>query len=69
MDFTEEQKRYLDGLGRGLAAARGAQPAPGNPEPANPKRIHFAAQNQILAASGKLIKEEEAKRAKHPFDM
>jgi len=69
VDFTEEQKRYLDGLGRGLAAARGAQPAPSNAEPAGPERIHFAAQNRVLAAGGKLVKEEEAKRAKHPFDM
>lgn len=69
MDFTEEQKLYLEGLGRGLAVARGAQPAPGNAEPAGPERIHFAAQNRVLAAGGKLVKEEEAKRAKHPFDM
>ena len=69
MDFTEEQKLYLDGLGRGLAAARGALPAPGDAEPAGPERIHFAAQNRVLAAGGKLTKEEEAKRAKHPFDM
>lgn len=69
MDFTEEQKLYLEGFGRALAAARGAQPASGNPEPAGPERIHFLAQNRVLAAGGKLVKEEEAKRAKHPFDM
>ena len=69
MDFTEEQKLYLDGFGRGLAAARGALPAPGDAEPAGPERIHFAAQNRVLAAGAKLTKEEEAKRAKHPFDM
>ncbi|TMH81562.1 MAG: NirA family protein [Betaproteobacteria bacterium] len=67
MDFTEEQKLYLEGFGRALAAARGAQAAPS--EPAGPERIHFAAQNRVLAAGGKLVKEEEAKRAKHPFDM
>src|SRR5206468_8516389 len=49
--------------------ARGGQPAPGNAVPEGPERIHFAAQNRILAAGGKLVKEEEAKRAKHPFDM
>jgi ferredoxin-nitrite reductase len=69
LDFTEEQKLYLEGLGRGLAVARGARPAPGSTEPAGPERIHFAAQNRVLAAGGKLVKEEEAKRAKHPFDM
>ena len=67
MDFTEEQKLYLEGFGRALAAARGAQAAPS--EPAGPERIHFAAQNRVLAAGGKLVKEEEAKRAKHPFEM
>src|SRR5205823_7022203 len=69
VDFTEEQKLYLDGFGRGLAAARGALPAAGDAEPAGPERIHFAAQNRVLAAGGKLTREEEAKRAKHPFDM
>jgi len=67
-DFSEEQKRYLEGLGRGLALARGvAVPAP--PAPAGPERSHFEAQNRVLAAGGKLTREEEAKRAKHPFDM
>jgi ferredoxin-nitrite reductase len=69
VDFTEEQKLYLEGFGRALAAARGVQPAPGNAEPAGPERIHFLAQNRVLAAGGKLVKEEEAKRGKHPFDM
>ncbi len=68
-DFTVEQKQYLEGLGRGLAVARAAQPAGAPAEPTGPERIHFAAQNRVLAAGGKLSKEEEAKRAKHPFDM
>lgn len=64
-DLTEEQKRYLEGLGRGLAAARaGASTAPSGPE-----RIHYAAQERVLAAGGKLSREEEAKRAKHAFDI
>jgi ferredoxin-nitrite reductase len=69
VDFTEEQKQYLEGLGRGLAVVRGARPAPGATELAGPERIHFAAQDRVLAAGGKLAAEEEAKRAKHPFDM
>jgi len=69
VDFTEEQKLYLEGFGRALAAARGAQSVPGNAEPVGPERIHFAAQNRVVAAGGKLVREEEAKRAKHPFDM
>ena len=65
-EFSEEQKQYLEGLGRGLAAAR-AGPAPALP--AGPDRIHFEAQARVLAAGGTLTREEEAKRAKHPFDM
>ena len=68
-DFTAEQKQYLEGLGRGLAVARAAQPAGAPAESTGPERIHFAAQNRVLAAGGKLSKEEEAKRDKHPFDM
>jgi ferredoxin-nitrite reductase len=66
-DFSEAQKLYLEGLGRGLAAARGA--APERALPAGPERIHFEAQDRTVAGGGKLTKEEEAKRAKHPFDM
>ncbi len=68
-DFTAEQKQYLEGLGRGLAVARAAQPAGAPAEPTGPEHIHFAAQKRVLAAGGKLSKEEEAKRAKHPLDM
>jgi ferredoxin-nitrite reductase len=75
--FTEEQKQYLQGLAQGLAAARTArgivQPsspgAQGGDQPARPEKIHFDAQNKWLAAGKKLAREEEAKRAKHPFDM
>ena len=74
--FTEEQKQYLQGLAQGLAAARTARgtalPAGGAPagdQPARPEKIHFDAQNKWLAAGKKLSREEEAKRAKHPFDM
>ena len=65
--FSEAQKIYLEGLGRGLAAARGALSS--GAEPLGPERIHFAAQDRAVAAGGKLTREEEAKRAKHPFDM
>ncbi len=66
-EFTAEQKQYLDGLARGMAAARaGARP---EPSAGGPERIHVAAQDRTVAAGGKLTREEEAKRAKHPFDM
>ena len=63
-EFSEKQKIYLEGLGRGFAAARGVAAAPGGPE-----RVHFLAQDRAVASGGKLTREEEAKRAKHPFDM
>jgi len=66
--FTDSQKEYLEGLGRGLALARAARPE-GPPQPAGPEKIHFIAQDRVTAAGGKLAREEEAKRAKHPFDM
>ncbi|HSQ03758.1 MAG TPA: hypothetical protein VLN59_06975, partial [Burkholderiales bacterium] len=68
LDFNEAQKQYLDGLARGLAAARGAH-EPALALPAGPERIHHAAQDRTVAGGGKLTREEEAKRAKHPFDM
>ena len=68
-DFSEEQKRYLEGLGRGLALARAAATMPAAPATSGPERIHLEAQNRVLASGGKLTREEEAKRAKHAFDM
>ena len=65
--FTESQKEYLDGLGRGLAAARSAAQPAGLP--AGPERVHAAAQDKATAAGGRLTREEEAKRAKQPLDM
>ena len=67
-EFSETQKDYLEGLGRGLAVARGAV-SPGASAPGGPERIHFLAQDRVVASGGKLTREEEAKRAKHPFDM
>jgi ferredoxin-nitrite reductase len=66
--FSEAQKEYLEGLGRGLAAARATKPAAAA-LPAGPEKIHFVAQDRVVAGGGKLTREEEAKRAKHPFDM
>ena len=67
--FSAQQKEFLEGLARGVAAARGS-PVPAAPAgPARPEHIHFAAQDRTVAAGGKLTREEQAKRAKHPFDM
>ena len=67
-DFTEEQKRYLEGFGRGLGIAR-ASGSKAEAQFIGPDKIHRDAQDRVLAAGGKLVREEEAKRAKHPFDM
>ncbi len=78
-DFTEEQKRYLEGFVSGQAAARAAKGlAPlfpvsgggvGAAEPSGPEAIHFRAQNRVIAEGKKLVPEEEAKRRKNPLDM
>ncbi len=83
-DFTEEQKRYLEGFFAGLLTRRGAgtgppPPAPGangaatvapaEPAASGPEAIHRAAQDRFLAAGKKLTAEEMAKRAKNPLDM
>jgi ferredoxin-nitrite reductase len=68
-EFDAAQKEYLEGLARGIAAARSSKPDDASAQPSGPERIHFAAQDRVVAAGGKLTREEEAKRAKHPFDM
>jgi ferredoxin-nitrite reductase len=67
--FNEQQKEFLEGLARGVAAARGTAGSGTAVLPAGPERIHVAAQDRTVAAGGKLTREEEAKRTKHPFDM
>jgi ferredoxin-nitrite reductase len=66
-EFSEAQKQYLEGLGRGITVARAGAAAPA--ASTGPEKIHFEAQNRVLASGGRLTREEEAKRAKHPFDM
>ena len=76
-DFTDDQKRYLEGFVSGQAAARAAKGlAPffpvasgGDAMPAGPEAIHFRAQSRFVAAGKKLVAEEEAKRQKNPLDM
>ncbi|HXN43366.1 MAG TPA: NirA family protein, partial [Xanthobacteraceae bacterium] len=83
-DFTEEQKRYLEGFFAGLLTRRGAGTgspptvpgangaaamAPAEPAPAGPEAIHRAAQDRFLSAGKKLTAEEMAKRARNPLDM
>jgi ferredoxin-nitrite reductase len=74
-DFSEEQRRYLEGFVSGVQARRAAQGlkplgADGAAAaiPAGPDKDHLAAMARFEAAGRKLSAEEKAKRDEHPFD-
>jgi ferredoxin-nitrite reductase len=73
--FSEAQKQYLEGFitaianKRAIALPNGAASSAANPYPGDPMAIHYEAQDRTVAAGGKLVPEELAKREKHPFDM
>lgn len=75
-DFSDEQKRYLEGfmsgmqVGRvGRAFASGGAPAAGAPaEPTGPDAAAIKAQDKLTAAGKKLTDQEKFKREMHPFD-
>ena len=73
-DFSDEQKRYLEGfmsglqvarVGRNLGVAGGGQV---NTEPTGPDAAHIKAQDKVLASGKKLADQEKFKREEHPFD-
>jgi ferredoxin-nitrite reductase len=85
LGFTDEQKQYLEGFISALVKKHRAELPTSSPpietdaqtggiaadeqrlkDPAN---IHVQAQDRWVTAGGKLVPEELAKRAKHPFDM
>jgi ferredoxin-nitrite reductase len=75
-DFSDEQKRYLEGfmsglqvarVGRNLGVAGGGQ-ANANAEPTGPDAAHIRAQDKVLASAKKLADQEKFKREEHPFD-
>ena len=69
--FSAEQQEYLKGFMSGVEARRGALGLPVAPvagAPADAADLQRAAQDATLAAGGKLTAEEQAKRAKNPFD-
>jgi ferredoxin-nitrite reductase len=75
-DFSDEQKRYLEGfmsglqvarVGRNLGVASGGQ-ANANAEPTGPDAAHIRAQDKVLASAKKLADQEKFKRDEHPFD-
>src|SRR3954451_19483240 len=74
IDFTDEQKRYLEGFtsglqisraGRGLSGSTTAKPSA---EPSGPDAAHIKAQDKVLASGNKLADPEKYKREQHPFD-
>src|SRR5947199_2338573 len=75
-DFSDEQKRYLEGFMSGLQVARvgrnigaaGAGVATDNAEPTGPDAAHLKAQDKVTASGKKLADQEKFKRGGHPFD-
>jgi ferredoxin-nitrite reductase len=75
VDFTDEQKRYLEGFAAGVQIMRsgrglgsGAAAGKANAEPIGPDAAHIKAQDQVTASGKKLADQEKFKRDEHPFD-
>lgn len=72
--FSGEQQEYLKGFMAGVEARRGALGLPLAPaggaaaEPADPTDLQRVAQDDLVAAGGKLSTIEKLKRARHPLD-
>jgi ferredoxin-nitrite reductase len=69
--FSPDQQEYLKGFLSGVEARRAAFGLPLAPEAApaaDPSDLQRAAQDRAIAAGGKLVPQEEAKRRKHPLD-
>jgi ferredoxin-nitrite reductase len=75
-DFSDEQKRYLEGFMSGLQVARvgrnvglaGAGGSAANAEPTGPDAAHVKAQDKVVASGKKLADQEKFKREQHPFE-
>jgi ferredoxin-nitrite reductase len=72
-EFDDQQKQWLQGFVSGLEARKAADrltnrsaatAAPAN----NADALQTAAQDRTVAAGGKLVAEETAKRQRHPLD-
>src|SRR6202049_828909 len=74
VDFTDEQKRYLEGFASGLQISKvgrglgGAAAGKANAEPSGPDAAHIRAQDKVIASGKKLADQEKFKREQHPFD-
>ncbi len=77
-DFDDQQKQWLQGFVSGIEARKAADrlagrtngaPAADAPgQGAGPDALQNAAQDRAVAAGGRLVAEEVAKRARHPLD-
>jgi ferredoxin-nitrite reductase len=77
-DFSDEQKRYLEGFMSGLQVGRvgrsvglagaGAALDKAAPEPVGPDAAGLKAQDKVIASGKKLADQEKFKRDEHPFD-
>ena len=72
VDFTDEQKRYLEGFTTGLQISRVGRGLGGagkvGAEPSGPDAVHLKAQDKVIASGRKLADQEKFKRDEHPFD-
>src|ERR1700704_5772658 len=74
IDFTDEQKRYLEGFTSGLQISRvgrglgGGNSSKANVEPSGPEAAHIKAQDRVTASGKELADQEKFKRELHPFD-
>lgn len=74
-DFSDEQKRFLEGFASGVQIGRVAGTSlaasltgPQTTAPVGPDAAHLAAMTKVEAAGKKLNDQEKWKRAEHPFD-
>ncbi|MBV8701305.1 MAG: NirA family protein, partial [Bradyrhizobium sp.] len=73
-DFSDEQKRYLEGFMTGVQVGRvgrnvaGAAGGTVSAEPTGPEAAHLKAQDKATASGKKLVDQEKFKREEHPFD-
>src|SRR6266851_283516 len=77
-DFSDEQKRYLEGFMSGLQVGRvgrnvglagsAAAADKANAEPIGPDAAHIRAQDKVTASGKKLADQEKFKREQHPYD-
>ena len=71
-EFDDQQKQWLQGFVSGLEARKAADKLTNRSAaaaaPSNLDALQTAAQDRALAAGGKLVAEETAKRQRHPLD-